>query len=48
LCKEIAADLNNVNWDELGFLCDGRYLFSQKSLENCVLPDTFNKYIKLL
>lgn len=33
--------LNDVNWDELGFVCDGRYLFSQKSLENCLLPDSF-------
>lgn len=26
--------LNNVDWDELGFMCNGRYLFTQKSLEN--------------
>ncbi|WP_300935897.1 class I SAM-dependent methyltransferase, partial [Helicobacter rodentium] len=29
--------LNNVDWEELGFVCDGRFLFSQRSLENAVL-----------
>lgn len=33
--------LNQMNWTELGFICDGRYLFSQKSLENTFLPDDF-------
>lgn len=33
--------LNQVNWYELGFVCDGRFLFSQKSLENAVLPEFF-------
>lgn len=37
LCEK----LNKVNWYELGFMCDGRYLFSQKSLENTVLSDEF-------
>ena len=37
--------LNNVNWYELGFVCDGRYLFSQRSLENTILPFAFQKYI---
>lgn len=46
--NNIIKDLNNVNWNELGFICDGRYLFSQKSLENTILPETFNKYIKKL
>lgn len=48
LCKEIAEELNKVDWNELGFVCDGRFLFSQKSLENCILPDNFNKYLKLI
>ncbi|MCS6796894.1 MAG: hypothetical protein NZ516_13145, partial [Raineya sp.] len=39
--------LNEVNWDELGFVCDGRYIFSQKSLENCNLPSLFKEYIVL-
>lgn len=36
--------LNKVNWFELGFVCDGRFLFSQKSLENTMLPDEFLQY----
>lgn len=46
--KELANDLNNVDWDELGFICDGRFIFSQKSLEQTVLPKTFNKYFKYI
>lgn len=42
LCEE----LNKVNWFELGFICDGRFIFNQKSLENCVLPESFIKYFK--
>lgn len=43
---ELAKNLlNDTNWHELGFMCDGRYLFSQKSLENCVLPDEFKKLL---
>ena len=42
ICKEIAKDLNNVDWEELGFICDGRFLFSQKALENCLLPDVLS------
>lgn len=33
--------LNSVDWDELGFKCGGRHIFSQKSLENCYLPESF-------
>ncbi len=33
--------LNAVDWAELGFVCDGRFLFSQRSLENAPLPATF-------
>ncbi len=36
--------LNQVNWEELGFVCDGRFIFSQRSLENCLLPDYFNVF----
>jgi adenine-specific DNA-methyltransferase len=43
--EEMCKLLNNVNWYELGFVCDGRYLFSQKSLENTPLPMTFKKFI---
>lgn len=41
---EIVNLLNSVNWEELGFVCDGRYLFSQRQLENTVLPDEFKKF----
>ncbi len=43
--EEMCYLLNNVDWYELGFVCDGRYLFSQKSLENTPLPITFRKFI---
>ena len=38
-----ATELLNhaVNWDELGFVCDGRYLFSQRSLQTSMLPEAF-------
>ena len=42
--KELVIKLNKVNWFELGFVCDGRYLFSQKSLENTILPNSFLAY----
>jgi adenine-specific DNA-methyltransferase len=42
---ELCEQLNSVNWFELGFVCDGRYIFSQKSLENAMLPDNFQVYI---
>ena len=43
--KILCQKLNSVNWFELGFVCDGRYLFSQKSLENSLLPDYFREDI---
>lgn len=42
--EELVIKLNKVNWFELGFVCDGRYLFSQKSLENTILPNSFLAY----
>ncbi len=42
---KMCDELNKVDWFELGFVCDGRYIFSQKSLEDCVLPDNFLKYV---
>lgn len=38
-----AIDLLNtaVDWQELGFVCDGRFLFTQRSLQTCLLPDVF-------
>ena len=42
--QELCDMLNAVDWKELGFVCGGRYLFSQKSLENSKLPDIFSVY----
>lgn len=36
-----AAALNEVDWASLGFVCDGRFLFTQRSLENAPLPASF-------
>ena len=38
--------LNEVDWDELGFVCDGRYLFAQRSLEQALLPERFAPYAR--
>lgn len=37
--------LNAVDWEDLGFVCDGRFLFSQRSLENAPLPETFARFL---
>ncbi|MFT4173622.1 MAG: class I SAM-dependent methyltransferase [Rhodocyclaceae bacterium] len=42
-----AAALNGVPWDELGFVCDGRYLFSQRALQHCLLPEGFEQALLL-
>lgn len=34
-----------VDWQELGFVCDGRFLFTQRSLQTCLLPDRFARYL---
>ncbi|MDO8346835.1 MAG: class I SAM-dependent methyltransferase [Rugosibacter sp.] len=36
--------LNNVDWAELGFVCDGRFIFSQRSLEHTLLPEEFAEF----
>lgn len=41
----LAAALNAVNWRELGFVCDNRFIFSQKSLQNAVLPIEFSQFL---
>jgi adenine-specific DNA-methyltransferase len=33
---------DHVDWEELGFVCDGRFLFSQRSLQTCKLPEIFS------
>lgn len=37
--------LNEVDWKDLGFVCDGRYLFTQRSLENAPLPERFRSFL---
>ena len=36
-----ADKLNGLDWETLGFKCDGRYLFAQKTLEDLPIPDDF-------
>nr|WP_206076017.1 hypothetical protein [Marinitoga lauensis] len=42
---ELKDMLNKLDWEELGFVCDGRYIFTQKKLENVILPEYFKKFI---
>jgi adenine-specific DNA-methyltransferase len=37
--------LNRVNWGDLGFVCDGRHLFAQRSLEHAPLPQDFAAFL---
>ena len=37
--------LNAVDWADLGFFCDGRFLFTQRSLENAPLPAEFERFL---
>jgi adenine-specific DNA-methyltransferase len=37
--KMLVDHLNEVDWDELGFVIGERYIFSQRSLENTLLPE---------
>jgi adenine-specific DNA-methyltransferase len=43
----LVTDMLNdaVDWDELGFVCDGRHLFTQRTLQNCLLPPAFEKLL---
>jgi adenine-specific DNA-methyltransferase len=34
-----------VDWQQLGFVCDGRFIFTQRSLQTCLLPDKFSRYL---
>ena len=43
--KRLVSALNTVDWGELGFICDGRHLFSQRALEGCLLPESFKKFL---
>jgi adenine-specific DNA-methyltransferase len=42
--ERLTAMLNEVDWHELGFVCDGRFLFSQRSLEQALLPEGFAEF----
>lgn len=42
----LCAALNEVDWADLGFVCDGRYIFAQRSLENAPLPETFSDFLE--
>ncbi len=37
--------LNAVAWADLGFVCDGRFLFTQRSLEHAPLPANFSAFL---
>ena len=32
-----------VDWEELGFVCDGRFIFGQRTLQTCLLPAEFQQ-----
>ena len=42
--QALTSLLNDVDWSELGFICDGRFLFSQRSLEQAPLPEDFAEF----
>ena len=41
----LAVALNAVDWADLGFVCDGRYLFTQRSLEQTPLPPALRAFL---
>ena len=41
----LAKALNGVDWADLGFVCDGRFLFTQRSLEQTPLPESFDAFL---
>ncbi|MGE5489839.1 MAG: Eco57I restriction-modification methylase domain-containing protein [Actinomycetota bacterium] len=43
--KTLCAAMNAVDWAELGFVCDGRFIFSQRSLHNAPLPESFRVFL---
>ncbi len=43
--KTLADALNGVEWSDLGFVCDGRFLFTQRSLEQSPLPASFSQFL---
>ena len=43
--RALASALNQVDWEDLGFVCDGRFLFTQRSLEQALLPEVFRSFL---
>lgn len=43
--RVLASALNGVDWADLGFVCDGRFLFTQRSLEQSPLPAAFRVFL---
>ncbi|WP_300449173.1 class I SAM-dependent methyltransferase [Accumulibacter sp.] len=43
--QALAAALNAVDWADLGFVCDGRFLFTQRSLEQTPLPESCRVFL---
>ncbi|WP_129408386.1 Eco57I restriction-modification methylase domain-containing protein [Marinitoga lauensis] len=37
--------LNKVDWEDLGFVCDGRFIFNHRKLENTLLPVEFKEFL---
>lgn len=44
--QALCSAMNDVDWSELGFVCDGRFVFSQRSLENAPLPEAFHAFLQ--
>lgn len=42
---KLCGALNDLDWASLGFVCDGRYLFTQRSLQQAPLPQTFAAFL---
>lgn len=43
--EKLAEALNGVDWTDLGFICEGRFLFTQRSLEQTPLPKSFRAFL---
>jgi adenine-specific DNA-methyltransferase len=43
--ESLTKALNAVDWNELGFVCDGRFQFGQRSLEAAMLGPEFRRFL---
>lgn len=41
MAKAVSLLNTQVDWDDLGFVCDGRFIFGQRTLQTCLLPAEF-------